>query len=160
MDYYAGMSEAEIRAQQRPIFLKGWYKREKSLERIGGVILIFGAGILLVWERSGDQFTVLAIAGFLAGAITLFVRSQRTAEQRMGLRFLDQARQVQFSWMANIAAFYLVFQGNRPLMWVGAGLLSLIAAWFRWRANQLEQLDRLFAPDDEAKESTIDSENS
>jgi Na+/melibiose symporter-like transporter len=145
MDYYFGMSEAEIREHKRPIFLKKWRKTEKSLERMAGVILIFAMGLLMAWERPGDQFTILAIAGFLAAAITLFVRSLRTAEQRMGLHFLSQAKHSQRSWMASAGAILLVIQGNRPLMWVGAGLLLAVGAWFRWRANQIEQFDRLFA---------------
>lgn len=136
--------DIQDRAEERQSFLETWRKTEKFFERIGGVILIFAIGLLMAWERPSDEFTVLAIAGFLAGAVTLFIRSRRTSEQRMGLHFLKQAKQSQYSWMANAGAILLAFQANRPLMWVGAGLLLAVGAWFRWRANQIEQFDHLF----------------
>jgi hypothetical protein len=159
MDYDFAMSESENRAEQRTEFLAKWSKTEKSLERMAGVILIFAMGLLMAWERPGDQFTILAIAGFLAAAITLFVRSRRTAEQRMGLHFLSHAKHSQRSWMASAGAILLVIQGSRPLMWVGAGLLLAVGAWFRWRANQIEQFDRLFVKiEEEVDESETPSE--
>ena len=161
MDYYFGMSESEIRAKQRAEFLKKWRKTEKFFERIGAILFIFAAGLLMAWERPGDELTLMAVGCLLSSAIyLLLVYSRRPDEKRTGLNFLNYDRQSQFAWMASMAAFMLAMQSTRPLMIVAAALLVVLAAWFRWRAHQITQFDKLFAKnnDDNSSDTELEAE--
>lgn len=159
MDYYFGMSEEEIRAQQRPIFLEKWRKTEKTLERIGGILFIFAAALLISWERASDELTLMAAAVLITGGIyLLFVYSRRPDEKRSGLRFLDHGKQIQYAWMAAMGALILALNINRPLMIIVAGVLVILAIWFRWRAYQIRQFDKLFVNTENS--SKDESENS
>ncbi|MGJ3239333.1 MAG: hypothetical protein ACFE0Q_11555 [Anaerolineae bacterium] len=134
--------------KRRSAFIERWYKLEKSAWRIGGVILLFAAALIAVYEPDGDQWTLLGIVTCVAGSATLFMMHRQPREARMRLHFLKAQDQIMRSAYAGLGALLLVTQvGIRPLTLVTGTLLVLGAGWYQWQAQQINRLDQLRATD-------------
>lgn len=135
---------AYTNSEKRSEFIDNWYKLEKSAERIAGVILLFAVGLIVAFDKPGDQWTALAVAGMLSAAITIFVYSRKPRAIRTNLHFMKEQTQSQRSVIAGMGAMVLITQlGGRPLAVIIGGLLLIVAVWFQWRAYQIREFDRI-----------------
>ncbi|MEL6308021.1 MAG: hypothetical protein AAFR81_24535 [Chloroflexota bacterium] len=131
-------------SEQRQTFVEQWHKREKMLERIAAVILLFAAGAIVALDQPGDQWTLLAITGSVAGSLTLFMKARTPRAERTALHFLKADKQMQRSMYAGGGAILLITQmGTRPLTLIVGGMLLCVAGWFNWRAKQIQAFDAL-----------------
>ncbi|MDQ7027830.1 MAG: hypothetical protein Q9P01_00025 [Anaerolineae bacterium] len=137
---------------ERDAFIAAWHKLEKSIKRIGGILMLFAGGLALALDKPADQYTLLVAAGLFAGGLTLIFRSRRPIDEYAHLYFLQQRQLASQATMAGLAAAFLLYQGmqsNRPLYWIGALLLAALAVWFQWRAAKVTEYSRRFKRDEE-----------
>ena len=144
------MSNIEKR-EKRAEFIENWYKTEKSIERLGAVMLIFASALIAAFDQPSDQWTLLAVTGGIAGSITLFTLSRKARAHRIALNFAKVKTQSNRAIMASIGAMLLITQMRlRPLAFIIGALLFAVSVWYRWRVRKIEQLDTLFK-----KEETV-----
>lgn len=130
-------------------YIQRWYRTEKRLERLAGVLLFFVVGIIIAFDHPVDQWTLTAICLSIAGGLTLLFRSRRPQQARNQLRFAHKQTQIRQAIIAGLGAIILWTQWQaRPLAWIVGGVLLVVAVWYQWRARQLDQLDQLFTTPD------------
>jgi hypothetical protein len=142
--------EQEIE-NERETYLNTWHRQEKTSERMGAILMVFGSVLSLVLERLSvdspeyKSITLTISIALLSGGITLLFRSRRPREERLALQFLRYEKQVRYAAFAGMGAVLLFFQGGgRPLMMIGGGLLVMLALWFQWRSIKIRHFDALF----------------
>lgn len=141
-------SPNNIEREKRRDYIENWYKTEKSLIRMGGVLLNFVAGLIVAFDQPGDQWTALALAGCIAGGITLLMLSQQARHRRTTLNFLKEEQQTSRAVFAGMGAMLLITQlGVRPLAFIMGGVLLTIAGWYQWRVHKIKNFDALFTKD-------------
>ena len=142
------MSHTEKR-EKRAEFIENWYKTEKSIERLGAILLIFASALIAVFDQPSDQWTLLAVTGAIAGSITLFTVSRKARAHRTALNFAKVKTQSNRAIMATVGAMILITQmGLRPLALIIGALLFAVSVWYRWRVRKIEQLDAIFTNDE------------
>lgn len=135
---------SDTNSEKRQTFVERWHKREKMLERIAAVVLLFAAGAIAALDQPADQWTLLAMVGSVAGSFTLFLKARTPRAERTALHFLKADDQMRRSMYAGGGALLLVSQvGIRPLTLIVGAMLGAVALWFSWRARQVMAFDAL-----------------
>ncbi len=141
----------ETRTAQREDLIHYWQQFERRGKRIGGLLAILGAAVLLVLEQPGDTLTALAAAVLIAGGFTLILQS-RTPERRASIHFTVRQQVSSRMLMASAAALFVLVQAvqqGRALFWVAGALLVVLALWYHWQKTMLARFDQLFAAHEE-----------
>lgn len=132
---------------QREEFICEWQLTEKASERITGLLLLFAASLIIVFDKPADQLTILAIAAAIAGGFTMIFRSRRSSDKRKPLAFIRAGTMSTRGMMATLAAVFAAWQGinqNRFLFLLVGSMLVLLALWYRWRESRIRHFDSLF----------------
>ena len=133
--------------QQRDEFHTEWQLTEKAFERIAGLILIFAGALAILLDKPGDQFTALAVAGFISGGFTMIFRSRRSSDKRQPLAFVRAEKLSQRVWWISAGIVIAILLGvtqDRFLFLLIAGLLTLLRFWYSWREKRIRHFDTLF----------------
>lgn len=142
----------------REDYIQAWYQQEKMAERIGAIVLLFAAVLMLVLEKPSPAeaeyrtFVLAAAVGCFSGGVTLLLRSRRPSTERRALVFLRPENLSRTANFASIGAVLLVWQGNgKPMLMIVAGLLFIFSLWLQWRVLKIRQFESQFAPPLEEK---------
>lgn len=143
----------EEKSSAREDFIQAWYQQEKIAERIGAVLLLFAAVLILVLEKPSPAeaeyrtFVLAAAVGCFAGGVTLLLRSRRPSAERRALIFLRSENLSRTANFASIGAALLFWQGNgKAMLMIVAVLLFIFSLWLQWRVLKIRQFEALFAP--------------